>query len=140
MGSVVGNAVAEGKLKGRQGKNQFEIFSADFFLDRGGTAWFIEFNFGPVLFDPLAGQPLTTNGLREYQRLYEANGDAVEVNDHVMIGDAIQMVFYPEEAAAKRFTLWDLAGQFQGSANADDAAQSNSVSALARSLSAMMRG
>ena len=83
--------------------------------------------------------PLTTNGLREYQRLYEANGGAVEVNDHVVIGDAIQMVFYPEEVA-KRSTLWDLVGQFRGSANADDAAQSNSVSALAGSLSAMMRG
>jgi len=119
IAKIVGNAVALGKLKGRPGKKQFEIFSADFMVDTAGKAWFIECNFGPVLFDPFAGQPLTTNGLREYQRLLDELGVAVEVNDHDMIGDAMRMVFYPEDAA-KRSTLWDLAGQFQGTATVND--------------------
>jgi len=147
LSSIVERAVAQGKLRGRPGKKQFEIFSADFMVDTVGKAWFIEANFGPVLFDPLVGQALTTNGLREYQRLYQELGDAVEVNDHVMIADAMRMVFYPEEVAAgnkKQATLWDLVGEFQGTATVDNSnggsKDSYVNSTLAGSLAAMMRG
>lgn len=142
LSSIVYRAVAQGKLKGRSGKQQFEIFSADFMVDTLGKAWFIETNFGPVLFDPHAGQALTTNGLREYERLYQEHGDAVEVNDHVMMADAVRMVFYPEEMAAantKRATLWDLVGEFRGTATVDNSNDGTVNSALVGSLAAMMQ-
>jgi nicotinamidase-related amidase len=113
IAKVAGRAIAQGKLQGRPGKKQFEIFSADFMIDRAGKSWLIEFNFGPVVFDPEANQALTTKGLREYQRIYEEEGELAHVNDSRMIGDAVCMVFYPEEAA-KRSTRWDPAATFQG--------------------------
>ena len=48
IAAVVGAAVASGRLKGRPGKQQFEIFSADWMLDADKRPWLIEFNFGPA--------------------------------------------------------------------------------------------
>lgn len=48
IAAVVGAAVVSGRLKGRPGKQQFEIFSADWMLDAEKRPWLIEFNFGPV--------------------------------------------------------------------------------------------
>jgi nicotinamidase-related amidase len=140
IAKVVGNAVAQGKLKGRPGKKQFEIFSSDFLVDVDGKSWLIECNFGPSMFDPEANQPLTTKGLQEYQRRYEAEGDRVQVNDRRMIGDAVCMVFYPEEAA-QRSTRWDPAGAFQGEAAVETGSSSvGTSSAVAASLAAMVLG
>ncbi|CAK0815151.1 unnamed protein product [Prorocentrum cordatum] len=49
---IIRKAVTDGKLEGRLGKKQFEIFSADFMMDIHGKAWFFEFNMSPVLKDP----------------------------------------------------------------------------------------
>jgi hypothetical protein len=98
-------------LHPRHQKKQFEIFSADFMADRTGKPWLIEFNFGCVLFDPLAGQQLTTKGLREYQRLHEELGDKAEINDQTMIQTALQLALFPKEV---KETLWEETGWFTG--------------------------
>lgn len=101
ISSVVHRAIGSNELQGRPGKKQFEVFSADMF-DTDGKAHLIEFNFSPVLFDPLAKQELTTKGLKAYMRDYELNGDAAAINDHVMIKDVVSMVFYPKQTFAKK--------------------------------------
>ena len=66
----------------------------DVIFDKDERPWLIECNFGCVLYDPNINQPLTTIGLRTYQRLCEDHGaDKVEVNDHEMIADAMDIVF-----------------------------------------------
>lgn len=110
---AVEQTILQGRLKGRPGKKQFEIFSTDFMMDCSGNVWLIEFNFGPVMFDPEAKQPLTTKGLKLYQELYEKEGASVQVNYHAMIRDAIGMVFYPDDKA-KQPSHWDIAGTFHG--------------------------
>ena len=120
MATVVQAALAQGKLQSRKNHNQpqpqFELFSADFMLDTDLKSWLIECNFGPVLFDPLLvdGQPLTTPGLVEYQRLYDEsikNKKAVAVNDHAMISDTVQLVFFQHDVDNKnKNNQWDLAG------------------------------
>mmetsp|Transcript_12402 Transcript_12402/g.29803 ORF Transcript_12402/g.29803 Transcript_12402/m.29803 type:complete len:689 (-) Transcript_12402:221-2287(-) len=115
---VVETAISKGKLQSRNSKvsttgssvdnkndevpspsettttRQFEIFSADVIFDEDERPWLIECNFGCVLYDPNINQPLTTIGLRTYQRLCEDHGaDKVEVNDHEMIADAMDIVF-----------------------------------------------
>jgi hypothetical protein len=102
ISSVVHRAIESNELQGRPGKKQFEVFSADFMFDTDGKAHLIEFNFSPVLFDPLAKQELTTKGLKAYMRDYELNGDAAAINDHAMIKDVVSMVFYPKQTFAKK--------------------------------------
>ena len=102
ISSVVQRAVESKELQGRPGKTQFEVFSADFMFDTDLKAHLIEFNFSPVLFDPLANQELTTKGLKAYMKDYEVHGDAAEINDHVMIKDVVSMIFYPKQTFAKK--------------------------------------
>jgi nicotinamidase-related amidase len=106
---VVETAISKNLLQPRPGKPQFEIFSSDFMIGTSGKAWLIECNFGPVLFDPLAGQELTTAGLKEYQRLYDLQGNEAIINDRPMIADTIQMVF----GTNKRETAWDLIAELE---------------------------
>ena len=63
--------MAAGRLKGRgEGQPQFEVFSSDWMLDVDNRPWLIEFNFGPVLFDPEGGgQALTTPGKKKTNKL-----------------------------------------------------------------------
>jgi nicotinamidase-related amidase len=110
--TVVETAISKNMLQPRPGKPQFEIFSSDFMIDTSGKAWLIECNFGPVLFDPLAGQELTTAGLKEYQRLYDLQGNKATINDRPMIADTIQIVFGTNETK-KRETAWDLIAKFE---------------------------
>merc|ERR1719414_1742763 len=51
VAKVISTAVGKGKLEGRLGKKQFEIFSADFIVDTHGDVWLFEFNMSPVLKD-----------------------------------------------------------------------------------------
>merc|ERR1712129_78012 len=88
---VIERAVAQGKLEGRAGKKQFEIFSADFIVDTHGGVWLFEFNMSPVLKDPK---------------------DAPNVNDADMIRGALSIVA-PWEGGSPG--LWDFAGEFVGS-------------------------
>ena len=41
------------------------------------------------------------NSLKKYQPFYEHHGANAEVNDHVMIKDAVSSVFFPKEATKK---------------------------------------
>jgi len=61
----------QNKLKERQGKTQFEIFSADLMMDTNHRIWLIEFNFSPVLYDP----DFYTPGLRRYHERYHVQHD-----------------------------------------------------------------
>lgn len=94
VATVVGRAIGSNKLQGRTGKKQFEIFSSDFIFNTDYKAHLIEFNFSPVLFDPLAKQELTTKGLKAYMK-------ESAINDHTMVKDVISMVFYPKQAFDK---------------------------------------
>ena len=93
MATVVGRAVEQRKLLPRPNQKQFELFSADFMIDESGRAWLLEFNFTPVLFDPLHNQDLTTKGLVEYHRRYREfdKNDARIINDHDMIRGALSL-------------------------------------------------
>jgi len=51
VAETIGRAVAQGKLKGRLGKKQFEISSLDIMVDIHGKVWIIEINMGTVLRD-----------------------------------------------------------------------------------------
>jgi hypothetical protein len=112
---IVGRAIEQGKLSPRKNKGQFEIFSADFMWDASGNLWIIEFNFSPVLYDPMyhnaSNANLVTAGLKAYDKLYQLHGDKVEINDHNMIRDAVSMMFYPTSSLPPD-TCWDPAGQF----------------------------
>ena len=110
--TVVKRAVDEGKLRGRSGKKQFEIFSADFLVDTSLRPWLIEFNFSPVLFDPQAGQELTTKGLRRYQDLYDKYGEEAQVNDRQMIRDVVEILFTDNQRCDEE-SLWDEAGELR---------------------------
>jgi hypothetical protein len=106
VAQVVQNAVSQKKLQPRK-QLQFEIFSADIMIDTSHKAWLIECNFGCVLFDPTIGQPLTTTGLMQYQRLYDTHGEAAVVNDHEMITDTAAMIFDQSTD-----TKWDSVASF----------------------------
>lgn len=94
IGSIVEAAIQERKLQDRPGKKQFEIFSADFIRDTSGRMFIIEFNFSPVLYDPVyyTEDKLTTAGLRLYNERYHVHGDK-EIDDRAMVEDALTIVF-----------------------------------------------
>ena len=93
ISSVVSRAVEQRKLLPRPNQKQFEVFSADFMVDESGCAWLLEFNFTPVLFDPIHNQDLTTKGLVEYHRRYREfdKDDPRIINDHDMIRGALSL-------------------------------------------------
>jgi nicotinamidase-related amidase len=99
--TVIRRAIEDERLQPRPTK-QFELFSADFLLDVTGQPWLLEFNFTPVLFDPLHPQELTTNGLREYHRRFRDCDptDSSIINDHDMIRDALQMALDGQELSS----------------------------------------
>lgn len=128
VSQVVEKAVAQGKLQSRSKtavlsvgdsdhqplrQRQFEIFSADVMVDVYHRPWLIECNFGCVMYDPNIGQPLTTIGLRTYQRLYKEQGEAAQVNDHTMIAEAMRLVFGPERTTSKKDFNWELVGTYR---------------------------
>jgi len=90
VAKVIGKAVKDGKLEGRLGKKQFEIFSADFIVDTSGAVWMFEFNMSPVLKDAK---------------------DSPVTNDADMVRSALSIV-QPYEGGSEG--LWDLAGEFFG--------------------------
>jgi len=90
VAKVIERAVSDGKLEGRLGKRQFEIFSADFMVDARGDVWLFEFNMSPVLKDPK---------------------DAPKVNDAEMVRGALSIVAPWERGSPG---LWDFAGEFHG--------------------------
>eukprot|EP00928_Gymnodinium_smaydae_P026512 TRINITY_DN20796_c0_g1_i1.p1 TRINITY_DN20796_c0_g1~~TRINITY_DN20796_c0_g1_i1.p1 ORF type:complete len:601 (+),score=95.56 TRINITY_DN20796_c0_g1_i1:32-1804(+) len=88
VADVVSRTLKAGKLQGRPGKQQFEIFSADFVADTNEKAWLLEFNFDPVLRDV---------------------GYSATVNDAAMVRSALSIVFPWEKSDSG---LWDVAGEF----------------------------
>ena len=106
--NMVHGAIAEGKLQHRPaGQTQFEIFSADFMVDKQQQVWLIEFNFTPVLFDPLYFNEsnLTTAGLKRYHAAYLKDGDKAVINDQRMIQDVVHTVFGGAKVPID--SLWD---------------------------------
>jgi len=90
VASVIERAVKQGKLEGRLGKRQFEIFSADFIVDTNEDVWLFEFNMSPVLKDPK---------------------DSPLVHDADMIRGALYIV---EPWDGDNEGNWDFAGEFIG--------------------------
>jgi len=52
VAEVIRRLIADGKLQGCPGREQFEIMSADYIVDQRGEVWLFEFNTSPVLKDP----------------------------------------------------------------------------------------
>jgi len=52
VSEVIRRTAMGGKLEGRRGKKQFEIMSADYFVDEDYNVFLFEFNTSPVLKDP----------------------------------------------------------------------------------------
>eukprot|EP01052_Picozoa_sp_SAG31_P029359 SAG31_NODE_2912_length_4920_cov_3.413192_3_plen_479_part_00 len=86
--SIIEHAVSTGKLSGRPGQKQFEIFSADYMLDTHGKVWLFEFNMTPAL----------------CQHSFAMR------DDEEMIRDALSLVLPWEGSTAPG--NWDGAGQF----------------------------
>ena len=107
ISQVIQNAIQGGKLKPRSGhRKQFEIFSADFVPTTDGKVFLLEFNFTPVLYDPVYNpdQQLTTKGLSEYARRYREKGstdDPSVIDDHDMIHSALELAFENEGIVRK---------------------------------------
>jgi nicotinamidase-related amidase len=106
--TVVQRAVEKGNLKGRRGKRQFEVFSADWMGDTHGNVWLFEFNMSPAL-------------CRAFQDFDEvAQGDSADSkrrtelmqHDEKMLRDALAVVL-PWDGGEMP-GLWDLAGSFPG--------------------------
>uniref|UniRef100_A0A7S3MGY2 Uncharacterized protein n=1 Tax=Spumella elongata TaxID=89044 RepID=A0A7S3MGY2_9STRA len=104
VASVIKKAVDDGKLEGRIGKRQFEIFSADFLVDTHGAVWFFEFNMSPVLKDA---------------------ADAPKVNDSDMIRGALNVVS-PWEGGGPG--LWDFVQEFSSPPEVVAAARASKAS------------
>jgi hypothetical protein len=81
--------------------------------DTSHKAWLIECNFGCVLFDPTIGQPLTTAGLVQYQRLYNVQGEDSVVNDHRMLADTVALMFDDNNEQSKETNKWEVVGTYQ---------------------------
>jgi nicotinamidase-related amidase len=100
--AVIRNAVARGRLKGRVGKRQFEVFTADWLPDSHGRVWLLEFNMSPAVcqqrFDDAAHR--------------DARRDGLMAHDEAMMRDALGIAL-PWEGGAG-LGLWDLAGEFTG--------------------------
>ena len=139
IADIVGRAIDQGRLRGREGKAQYEIFSADFILDESEKLWCIEFNFTPVLYDPRANQPLTTRGLKLYDDLHKKNGDETEIDDGKMISDAVVLIFgrQDNEKMPSENSLWELCATIEGKTMASDACGDESQATVAASFRRM---
>ena len=106
--AVIQRAVEKGNLKGRLGKRQFEVFSADWMGDTHGNVWLFEFNMSPALcrafqdFDKAAPGSSTDSTRRSELMLH----------DEKMLREALAIVL-PWDGGEMR-GLWDLAGSFSG--------------------------
>ena len=106
--AVIQRAVKDGMLKGRLGKRQFEVLSADWMGDVHGNVWLFEFNMSPAV-------------CREFREFDVAGPrDDVEFSrreklmrhDEKMLRGALAVVL-PWEGGEEP-GLWDLAGRFTG--------------------------
>jgi len=79
---VISRAISLGKLKGRKGKKQFEVFSADWMPDEHGNIWLFEFNMSPAVcqkeFDDVEKRDIRRDKLMK--------------DDEVMMRDALSIV------------------------------------------------
>lgn len=103
--TVIQRAIEGGILKGRLGKRQFEVLSADWMGDTHGNVWLFEFNMSPAV-------------CREFREFDEA-GDAESSrreelmrHDEKMLRDALAVVLPWEGGETPG--LWDMAGAFVG--------------------------
>jgi len=101
---VVKRAVEGGKLKGRHGKKQFEVFSADWMPDQEGGVWLFEFNMSPAV----CQKKYDDANRRDDKR------DKLRSHDKTMLRDALSVII-PWESDGKMSGcgLWDEAAKFQ---------------------------
>jgi len=101
---VLERAVLTQKLKGREGKRQFEVFSVDWMLDEHDKIWMFEFNMSPAVAQPQFDDPSKRDQRRDW--LME--------HDRMMLKEALDIVFVREEEETANHGQWDRAGEFQG--------------------------
>ena len=99
---IIGKAISQGRLKGRQGKKQFEVFSADWMPDQFGNIWMFEFNMSPAVCQAEFDDP----GKRDARR------DALMRHDVDMLREALSIVL-PWEGCTT-LGAWDLTATFKG--------------------------
>lgn len=92
VAEMIGRAVRNGRLKGRDGKKQFEILSADFIVDVSGRVWCFEFNCDCVLRD------------KEFSE---------DIHDDAMVRGALSIVMPWDGGSPEK---WELAGEFSSAA------------------------
>jgi len=107
--NIVRKSVVEGKLVGRLGQKQFEVFSADWMMDSHGKAWLFEFNMSPAL----------------------CQHDFSRKRDRAMLRGALSIAL-PSKGQTCGLGLWDTAGVFQGSSFVDLPKQKTPSSAAAQ--------
>ena len=115
---VLKRAVAtEGMLRGRKGKRQFEVFSADWMPDAQGNCWLFEFNLSPAVCKRDAAYDAQHQHQHQHKRTTTTTtGDArrewLMRHDERMLEEALDVVLPWEGGAAPG--EWDLAGEFKG--------------------------
>jgi hypothetical protein len=102
--------VVDGKLKGRLGKKQFEVFSADWMPDDLGNIWLFEFNMSPAV----CQKKYDDTARRDDRR------DKLMIHDEAMLREALSIVL-PWGGGSVGTAgvdagpgLWDVAAEFTG--------------------------
>jgi hypothetical protein len=92
---VIERAIQMGKLLGRKGKRQFEVFSADWMPDEHGNIWLFEFNMSPAVCQ------------KEFEDLdkRDERRDKLMKDDEIMMRDALDIAL-PWEGGSG-VGLWD---------------------------------
>ena len=93
---VIQKGIEMGKLKGRKGKKQFEVFSADWMPDEDGNIWLFEFNMSPAV----CQKEFDDSDSRDERR------DKLMRDDETMLRAALSIAI-PLENGKSSVGLWD---------------------------------
>lgn len=97
---VINNAIDSGRLKGRRGKKQFEVFSVDWMPDEHGNIWMFEFNLSPAVAQSEFDDPAKRDVRRDY----------LMKHDEAMLREALDIVM-PWGGESPEGS-WDFAADF----------------------------
>jgi nicotinamidase-related amidase len=104
---VVSKAISGGHLKGRPGKKQFEVFSADWMPDEHGNLWMFEFNMSPAVCQSEFDDPSNRDARR----------DALMEHDERMLREALGIVLPWDGSTGTG--QWDLVADITMNASAN---------------------